>query len=639
MPERNVIYRHDWVTETGVSFRFEITPPHQDALSSPTIVTLPDDFIISFGKLDMGYDKLPIGMLEFKSLTMRFNLSALVGTADLENLRTYLLTPVHAGQALIGPVGSGGVPNEPIDLYTWCSLYVASDKVFEGALRDMTTKKIVIAGAKTNDASVSLEVQWTHMAQVVMETLRTRVICKRMLENVNSGASMVGHKTVFDVIYRSGSSSTTWCAGQGLDGDNVPKCRLYTIASFFTEAFALLQQIYRKMVRVETATFDSYGSNGVSGETPLYNMKFFKQIYDGTTDRGAALTSGSECIIGRVWPANKPESMSNDVAGLFVGSEQGGGEQNSLYRFANFWDFIKVCCEGYFTRAIIGFSGGGIRITWTALLDTGLSFITIGDDDILPEDVEIEDASRTLSAVKVAVPGLEGDDAADYESVRVGVENEEDRNVRLLFHTLPKLGTVNERISRGKFLMMFIAAPGGNLPEIGDSYDPAGIFCKTFSLWSLYYLERPQKAGTYMAPGDIVIRCHSDVEINLRPATRLHNSVYDWTLHQSPRWPDPFRGTLLSAQMIDGFPQQVANVLLEVFGNKAMRLYKIKTLATTLKPYSVGERFRLGSGNTTDWITPDTFLNFSTIGYLVGMQLDLNTGIVDAEILYVPGVA
>lgn len=644
MPARNVIYRHDWETVTGVQMRFEIIPAHQDDLDAPTIVTLPEELIYDFGKLQMGYDKLPIGVMDLKTLTMKFNLSALTGSTELTDLRTYLIYPLHAAQAMIGPVGGGGVPNQPIDMYTWCRLYAwvydigspGYRKIFEGALRPLTTKKYVVSAGLTTDAVVSMEVQWTHIAQVVMETLRMPIICKRMLENVDPGTG--NHKTTFDVIYEPTGSSMTWCVGQGLDGGNVPMCRIYTIDDWFDESFWLLQQIYQHMVRNASATF--VGSNNTSGSSghPLTNLAFFKQSHDGTTDRAGKI--GGYGVIGRVWPANKTMSMSNDVAGLFVGSEDRAGEQNSFYRFAHFWDWAKVCCEGAMSKCEVRFTTTGIRVWWGRIFSAYNGMVrTISNTALLDNAIEIEEASRTLSSVQVAVPGMEGDDSADYESVRAGVENEEDRNVRLMFHTLPKLGSVSERVARGEWFWLILAqADGGALSEVSNG---TGSFAKVFSLWTLWYFSRPQTGARYLTPADVPIRCHNDVEIDLGTPSgstelRLHDSAVDWTFHQSPYWPDPSRGTLLASQRTDGYPQQVANIMLEVFGHSSMKLYRVSVLLGTAWPEDLGEIFQLGSGSANDWITPDTFLAFSSKGVLVDCQLDVNTGVMKLEILTNP---
>jgi hypothetical protein len=665
----NVIYRQLKERAPGVTIGLDIVLAGADTdivdPSTATIVEIPPEVDFGIGTLVYKYAKLRPTNAETPNLTMRFDLGALSQSAEMQTLRSGLLNPfAYTWQMDLGlEGGSFAMVNwKTSNLWKVYAIIETSSgtvtiTLFKGVQRRLPKRQGTISDIFTGRATATLEIPLVHVARATLETIQMDWLSRTVINRSS------GRKGPFECEYEALYKEGTWTYAKGnsnRDKDPYTKLLYWPWRDLWTWLQSMAATVYRSFTRQTSGGFGFVTElSGVSG-TPLDHIVFLRQGHRADASiTGTALTPSDLYIRGAMYPSNVAGDTDRTVwtGGLFHDDGR-KDSSNSLYRFRNSWDFVTTCSAWFRSKMQFDLEDGDhckvgfgrlFRNLWPETGATGADPHVI--DGATADEraqlfggrkLEYEEGAGLITGVRVAVPGMDGDDINEVPSTLVGIEAEEEEQIRALFHTSYTVGQSKETFARYATGVTTVA-PFDDIPRAtyGDSY---GGCVRHFNPWLLFYIERPSLSGSFLASGEVPLLPNQQVAVNEGSTSFLWGDVGSFPYFTSgitpssafESWYSQVRALLLSFQRGATLVYAVAESTMFRWGYESTAQATYNKIAFPLeltRPRYLGEFFRIGPDGsaTLNLFLPDgeTYLSHLKTDYalLVDLSIDIKTAL------------
>jgi hypothetical protein len=687
MPENNFLFVAEWQNVKGVNFKAEIIPPGNDDLVAPTIVPVPASVVLDFGTLVYEYDKLFVGMPITPTCNLKPNLVEMRYTANLRLLYSFvtmqsdsvvfLRTPsgwATGGGEIIGEVRVGplwvlytdfGRRDQPNPLRA-DGMYV----IYSGVQRPLPSTKGEIKNPFTYSVMAEEEITLVHSTRAALEAV-TPAFLTAWFTKRNEFEGPFG--LFFDIAYEE--SDWFYFVAQGLPVGTASATFIRELAKciklrdIFGAVEELARQVWRGMLRqgdvggLPTSFTFTSPAHGTNGGTPLDNWTFHEQnMNNGGAEPGDVLPLDDLYVRAFVYPSDKTGNPDEYIAGL-LHDDGSGDQQQSLYRFTNCWDYISKTAEAYYSKGQIiqAAAPNIVQIHFNKVRANAAGPHSIDPTVIGGTSIPYEGRGRILKGASVAVPGMEGDDLSEVPaSWYRGLDAEEIRPVKGLFHNLPKVGDTSQ------LYLSYSAGTGPTAlsknvrPEV-TSRTPGyrAIIHNNFSMWEVYYLRRiarPPGKGGFNTTEVVPIRVHSEMELDDGDAITL--SIGDrfswWTWgggdaeDQLKAWWESMKIDIRATQQFACLAYATAFYFASRWSNTGQVVYDgwMFPMQFGFHPSSLGELYAVGDTGDCGVFLPATIrtaanmlahLRTDNCG-LVRWECDINAGDIKASFINLPGI-
>ena len=536
---RNVIYRYEWRgTKTAWDYRLEFTPPDTTDLNSPDVVIL-EKGCMDINKLSAKYNKLPIGAPTAPQLELMFRLER-IASNDFKQL---LINPVKEIPLLLNVEVEYPLAPMLVELYIKHNGNDTNSPapyrlLFRGGIRESTLI--------SEDGSSRIEANAIDINKIVFDTITFDFAFAYINEATNKEAD-----TYYDFAYKAGAQTRLFSQGfTSAPLPNKPSTKFkYTLVKWqqFIETEEQIATIfYRKCVRNAAA---SYSFN-------LVMPRFYKQKYDGLSERGELLNTNELYLIGFLQEYLKGNWETAD--GIFAGTDTSVQQKypNSV------WDYVTELSENYLSKAHLQPNGLFLRPVYAPLAG-GKEEAAIN----LKRTIKYK-CSLRHNLLKTATASMHeaisNDGFADikkYEATDRGSRNNEEYSAPIYHNTIPTASRY-DMYSSGLF-------PG---LRIFYSFSPR--------VTTLVYFDNI--SALLASETEVPIRVHNYCEFLLGDGTvsskldgcdEKNTSNYSNYLAESDRFTLP-----QYAQDARHLPAVVANAALELFSGAEQAMVEVETL-------------------------------------------------------------
>lgn len=657
------IYWVEWV-RLGVRWRLEIQLPSADPMpGSPVMYEIPRSVIAAFGDVDIGFEKALIGLQQTGVLKIRIDLEELEWTDELRALKAGILQPV------VPNVGTLDLSGESRDfacatMWTFCcdggAGYASGSDELRNAVviqcvqRPLPRRDITIRRPGTNQARAFVDIVMVDTFRAAVETVVPHDLA-RFIDNWWEARGP--YSFAVDTIYRH--DAVTYLRVESEPGNVKLRRYFHPLWRLYYAMGRLAEQVYQAITRYPTALLSFYSSRfgPDNRSSPYVWWDFAKWDYSRSGAPTWTLTAQDLWFCSRAYLSDDPNDTdpAKLVAGVLV--QQGTGEaQQSIYRFRTAYDLLRVSCEA---AGVKGLVRNHARFGSQAFRECEVAFVPVAsgaaDPRVIPNgelivsELKIEDPAALITKAKVAVPGLEGDDVSEYDSSTywgTGVENEEDENLRLLFHNCPRIGDA-ENVYR-----TYRGLTGGDseaFSEISGGY--VGVMSKGLSPWKLYYFDTPEHEGYTMTTDDVPIRVHCTTALRYGDggADKGYGGFITTTLpliagghpEDVDRWWEELWGVYVEMYYNATMAVVLAETMAHLFGNPEQRAFPdigTRYSPSILSVADIGDLVQLGdTGNASTFLRPGRtdFDHISTTAFVKAMKISIRTGRVTADLLHV----
>lgn len=626
------VWYKEFTSPRGHLWRIEIEGAGAEK-TGENLREIPDGLFVKTGELDIGWENLPIGLQKTGRVEMELDYRQLRTESDLLDL---IENPTVTA---VGTVSLNGYSRDINGGTVWrISCNYGNSAVGSGsaALRDsivaigvqrqnLPGRRHKITNAGTEGVRHRMNVVLVDAVRAAAEQIIPEDIAGAMIDNVTPPRGP--HSLEIDRIYYSEAEDLIYVRFEKQDQNPQIWRRYYPLSDLYDTVHGLVEQAYGILLRDSTATLGFWDEDLNSGAYPFTYWKFYEQGYRDDSVVGVQLSDAY--FIGTAHLAEDSGDTTAAVGGLLVDVNE--DNQHSLFRFSNMWDVLKVSCESWGTRTrVVVMDRTTARVYYERLVDGAATPIA---DDELPKEIEYEQPGRTVARAIGAIPGLEGDDLAEYRSADYHgekVEDEEDENIRGLFHNLPRVGD-----RTNVFHSYYINPPVGEdvvfrRQSIIDG-DYIGVYSEDITPWKLFYFadatlnldgggtktlltqQMPIRVSEICsmeygtaAPdeafsgGGAVLPTGFGVPADSREAKQIIDSWWSFMAAYN-----------LDIQRNANFMQVLCEAIALVFGHNLQAVYEgvDLDLTTLIAPSEIGLGFRLGStGTASVFLAPaDTY--------------------------------
>ncbi|MEP7217566.1 MAG: hypothetical protein ABI876_01550 [Bacteroidota bacterium] len=653
MPVSYHVFRKTWENAAHVKFRMEITPAGDldfdddfdlDNDTSRVYIDLPEEVqIATAGGPKQTYDKLPWGWPDTGTLDVTINFAALNGVPEMAELMTVLANPYVNGHEFNIPYSTAHFAYQTSTVFRIWSNEGIGDNVdvlyFEGAIRARPPGKGIINNPSTDAASIEIKFTLVDLARLCMETVKTKVINEWMRSNTSLEVRGP-HAILYEFIHRVDTLTYIKC-NCGVDG-NDRFMWFWKLNDIVDAIFALAAQVYRSYNRDQSLTWH------ITNVRPYDHIKFFRRLYNGSALRGSHLPHDGIYVQGAANSSGSGGYNSEITEGLFHDGDSG---DQGLTRMLDAWELMGAWTESLLTKVqVSNYNGTTLDVAFTQIRQNGSGPLVTAPTAFENATISFQVGARSLRSVKYQVPGMEGADKSEHEIVTStqGIISEESRSMRVLFHNLPKYGDVKNRFGRGRVGGLTGSYNQTPLPDIPADHDHVAV-CSfhPYSLWQLYYFDRPNDGGGYLTNAAVPILLHTDTEIYIGEETiPSFTAPFDsWPVYSTGQtshdpiecgWATSVMDTYIIAfQTQSGLPFAIATVAASLWGNNNLVQYDgLIVDMRHVPPRRLGDIMTIGDGTASAWL-PDgadygDFLNAK--GAIVSYEGDIegtNTAKID----------
>lgn len=587
-----------------------------------TYVDLPDDVqILQTGGPKVEFDKLPWGMPRTAELTIEFSLTRIAAEGPLAALKTALESPYTAGGGDfdLGTDGGGAIEGRSWETATAIMLLTddgTNQSVwrckFAGMLRARPTRKGKILYPNTTAGRIHLQVSCVDIFRAATEAVKPIDLMRHIRNNLTYHTPTQG--VLYDIIFKKNDliHARVYAGHEGGTGNFTFFWNFQALRNAIND---LTQQAMRSILRNHDITFQT------SNDYPHKHLGFAKQLHDGSTGRGAALSNfGDLWFSGYIDTSGGGSGWTDAFAGLIFDDGRGSDSQ-SFHRFSSAYDLYALWAHASFVKVEPQQNAAGTDYWFEILkplLNRGGTTRTLNATDFENDkEIEFEQPGNAIKSVQYAIPGMRGEDIADKEVVSdiAGIEVEEKRPLRMLFHNLPMAGDRNENYQRGRAgtigINHFEREP---LPDITDDHIAVAL-APTFPVWQLWYFDTPTVGGTALTTVEVAIRVNQEVYIDAGHgiSTVYPTPISEWPSVNHPASYDPetqswytdILDAILTVQGASGLPYSVAAEGANLFGTKTQTIYRNLTIDSRLIDCTmIGETFHITGGDTANVFLP-----------------------------------
>lgn len=662
-------YFVEW-ERTGYLWRLEIQLPGPILTAGERVFyQIPADVIVAFGDVELGFEKSFIGLRRTGVLKLRVDLQALDRTEELRALRAWILRPVLADAGTMELFAGESRTFPTATMWTVCcdggagyapgSENLRNSVVVQCQQRPLPALRHQVRRGVTRAARSIVDVTLVDTFRAALETVSPDDVARRL---VNAHTAVGPHAHAFDIIYRH--AGVNYLRAEREPGQPKLRRHFYGLRALYNEVEQAARSVYVAITRDALARVHLYSGLhhiGEIGGTPYDHWDFAKWDYTRLGQPVWGLTADDLYFCGRAYLSDNHFTADPDelVGGLLV--RQGNDEsQQSLYRFRTMYDFLRVSCEAAGVKGVVWQK----PILQAARRELTCYFRPIAAGDTTPkviptdrfegQDVDIDEPSSLITRAKVAIPGLEGDDKSEYDSAIYwghGIEDEEDENLRALFHNCPRIGDEKNIYQTFRGLSLYGGGSGSEepIPEVNDTY--VGVMSKGLTPWKLYYFDQPHADGEDITSEEVPIRVHCTTAMAYgdAPAEKGYGGFISTTLPllTAPsstaidRWWDELFGVYVDMYDNASMAAVLAETVAHVFGNPAQVGYPELTLrmgGDTVVPNDIGEQVQIGdSGTASIFLVPDAtyYDHLSTVVFPVSMTISIRTGAAKVDFLHV----
>lgn len=602
--------------------------------TSETFTEAPDDLFYNLGKAVTGWEKVLFGLQRTPSFDMEINV---LSARSVTGLADILLEPMVSGVGDLDRGLLGGTRS--IDAGTvWrvsCDQgagYASGSENLRNAIvgiyvqRPIPSRKHRVIRSGHSSSSHRMKVTLVDAVRSALETVRPDDVSAAM---VDDAAPPKGpHSVEFDRIYYDEAADLILARFEKQEYNPQQWRRYYVLDDLYATVQDLVQQALRIILRTTSVSLAFVGYSVSGDDAPFQHWRFASQNY--LPNGQPVYNDPTKYFIGTSHLANDPTDTSTLVGGVFADVFEDNPQ--SLYRFRSMWDFVKVAAPGWATMASIKYGSRFVAsLTFDVVARESAQSI---DDEDLPKQVDFEEPGNIVARAIGAIPGLEGDDQSEYRSATYfggDIEDDQDENVRMLFHNLPRIGDRTNAFHSYYFSSGLSTHEYRRMSVITTDY--LGIYSEDITPWKLFYFDRPEApldgGGTkFLLDKEMPIRISEwcDAAYGLGGADRVYSGS-GGPLPTIPIRPtdsksatvaiDSWWASLvahsLDVQRNASIPQVVCELVALVFSDSRQTLYSdlVLPFVSAVSTARLGKTADLGTGGTASTFLPpgETYLD------------------------------
>lgn len=656
------VYFKEWELN-GQRWRLEIQPPGPP-ITTEIFVEIPEEAIFDFGDVDTGFERRLFGLQ--RTSVLRVQIDALeLDTPTFRPLLDAIRQPIQINVGTLPHDDIGSVTRQinAGTLWTLCCDFglgyaFGSDDlrdsiVIQAVQRPLPRQRYKVKRAGSSAARPIIELTLVDVARSAMETVLAEDVAAYIL---NTETPSGPYNVAFDVIYRDASTDLIHVRAEGQQSGPVHVWKRYYLLWELYEAIEILSAAAYKVIRRNSAA--QFYADSEAGFGHLFDhWRFYKHDYlrfGGVQPNPFDHQTNAIRYCGTEHLATSAGDVSAPIGGILI--DQYEDNQHSLYKFDSMYDFMKV------TSKAVGSAVGIRQVNRTQLILEYRRLTTGAASGLVPlefdgeSDIDFEDGGEIVARGKVTTPGLEGDDLAEYTSdVYWGnnVEDEEDEDVRGLWHNLPRVGDSKNVYPTYD---MGVNTQKRVIDAINGLY--YGVISEGSIPWKLYYIDNPsvEDGGeVLLLDSPHPIRLHEACSMQWGPgATEI---TYSGTTAGYPvitslagnnnnaeafiaLWWELLWAEFVRLHRDACIPSTLGQTLAFVFGNRAQVSFPSlsSSLSLYVNPNQIGSPLKLtASGTANEFLPPgrDFFGHISTEVNLVSLKISLKTGEAEANYLHI----
>lgn len=536
MSVNNNVYRWTWTDiNTNDVFKVEMLAPSSTALTSPTVVAMPDDSLLDIsGKWD--FSNKDWGMQQ-TDITMRLRLNRL--TFETANLLTrpfvdYSLSFTVPAMPTVFNVDIALTLSNVFNLFR-NGVFVCS----------FIQKNGITSGYKSK--TTEFEITLVPVFRAALESMKFSYF-----EDLwrSDDAYLVQEKAIYSICKRIGGNNVV--VGVTTTSANNHNDYFWFISKYLVDYYAtqMVNKIMSVMLRTALISYVPY-------ETLLKLPYFYKQRIDG--DEAAEIIADEDLLL-LGWVASKP-----------IASKTTAAKYDSLFAFmgekwSNFYNFLKDHADFL-----------GYRVFCDGTLYP--HFVPTTSDELAPDDLH-EGLEIFLSSdvVKNANASLHLSYNDDIDNVRLETKAsyaQESRTMPVTFNNIPNaLPYTSGRGSNGM-----------NEKKFGISGNGDKVWHRGFDInWlGVYYFERPYSAvvGDFITTDEVILLADNYVVCDIGEGVLTSNaglspiSYYDVKLPTGnlityEQYPDQAKDTCIGMQAVGCVTNAMLNAIIALYGKDSL---------------------------------------------------------------------
>lgn len=570
-------YVTTWTSEDSVDYRLYIIPSNANYASGSTDVTLPSDFLLRDMSLDTELGELPAGM-QSQVLKLSFNIAALQGTADLNNLRIQLLKGTTTQKF---PLTSTGTDLIGTADGWWDASNVVTDKNFDCfntfvlQYNDGSGYKVIFIGCQKYSAENEIEV--TTLQNIIRYDIEAYDIVRCIGESIKP--------SIWQYLLRCDDTLINFDSGSGQYKEN-EQHRGYILNYYFTQGkFTRAVDSLENEFYYHASTFErlktkisnmysaylraitqNYLSNYVCNDFFTQTYTFFDPF--DNTETPLANSGLKLSYIAEIWHNNSKTNTVDLVSGAHA-------DVNMFAEYKTFYDVLRSLNENTLEIVRYDYStvlGNPDRYTITASVTnpypaTSGSSITFARANTY-DSFKVKLLSETLQNAKVAIVPIKGESDTESYEYGEGAEGSMSKDMKHMFHNYTLLTDRNE------------FGPG-DLAESNQWYERGkSWFRRTINPGTLITLRYP--ALDWYDGTAYILKVSSKTRLTFGAQTV--ESSFTMQYLNNPEM------DILLEQRNAGSGTMAAKALVEFYGRKTQTDATLKTTFVTAKPTEVGKR-------------------------------------------------
>ncbi|HVZ40952.1 MAG TPA: hypothetical protein VHI13_16850 [Candidatus Kapabacteria bacterium] len=611
----------------GVDLDDEDFPVHWHELGETAV-------IVFSGGVRRQYDKLPFGAPETGEGNGTVDLGSLRWTEECDELRAAFINPFGTWHSF--DLGDGSEPFETSTVirFLWDNGIGATPTqlYFQGAITSSPPQEFPIENPGTESATILMNFTIVDLQRLCFQRIKPDYLA-RWVRNVRTP---IGPYTIsYELLFRDGDLTYAYVqCGRGVEWYSW----YWRLSDLYAGLLTLATTAIKSFLRLSTAAISS-------GTHPFRTTHLHKQGCTRSTAPGDELLWDDLLFRGAV---SDTDSLANATEGLLIDNGH-GSEQQSLYRFESGYDLVKT----WFASTVVkvtyeNIDADQVHIVHLKPQVSRSANVTIPTILLTDQKPNPRRPGRAMRSVKWAVPGMSQRDLVDHEvpTPLSGIRTEELWPYRVLFHNLPHLGDDGSRGSRGHVTSLLMPYDQSPIGDFDDVDHVAVVVPAPFSMWSLYYRDRPYVDGQYLTTSEVIILVDSTVGISTGDDTEYYHPPFDeWPVYADDRhsndptkngWADALLDQMELVQGASCIPYATAASMGALIGTVEQTLLEgIVVPMTLVRPDQLGDKVIIGTGDANCLLPAgETYGSFLRLyGIIVSYEGDMSRGEAKIDIL------
>lgn len=357
---------------------------------------------------------------------------------------------------------------------------------------------------------IVIDITLQHILKACLDAVPIDALRSFVIDNYL--ASMEVHSELYTTLYQATGHNRTY--GVGYSGRGLQWAWLLPIELLEQSLLLLLEQVFITYMRTDDAlawvAADGVSLGVVTDDTI---WTFYKQLYDGSRDAGAALSdpwAAQGHIVALVstsaTPADTSPESSEWIGGLLGGGENADGQpfgrgDDTLFALGNCYDVVRYMAETFGVKVLPMLVFGGD--TYSAGIecmpptadgyDGGAPYALVAPADFIGT-ITWTPNENDLRGCEYEVPDVAGDDRDTVSHFTQGSSaNEKAHKLTALVHNLPLVSDLHSRLAGNNAVVVEAGL------ALTGNYSIAMHWITGFDVRGLYYLDTPGFAGSEIA--------------------------------------------------------------------------------------------------------------------------------------------